>query len=127
MYQRNWDSMCRSDQCQKRDRLRMMSDPMLERIQREAGVPELMEVLVERLTPTDLQSLLLEVYRRRALRVQPGQLLERYERDRFVRPSDLAPGELADFERLVWSLLPEHYTAIELSPLCPLGTNSTVA
>src|SRR6266700_4926216 len=86
-----------------------------------------MEVLVERLTPTDLQSLLLEVYRRRALRVQPGKLLERYERDRFVRPSDLAPGELADFERLVWSLLPEHYTAIELSPLCPLGTNSTVA
>jgi len=105
----------------------MMNDPVLERIQREAGVPELMEVLVERLTPTDLQSLLLEVYRRRALRVQPSQLLERYERDRFVRPSDLAPGELADFERLVWSLLPEHYTAIELSPLCPLGTNSTVA
>jgi hypothetical protein len=105
----------------------MMSDPMLERIQREAGIPELIDVLVERLAPTDLQSLLLEVYRRRVAGVQPSQLLERYERDRFVRPSDLAPNVLADFDRLVWSLLPEHYTAVELSPVCPLGTNATVA
>ncbi len=105
----------------------MMSDPMLERIQREAGIPELIDVLVERLAPTDLQSLLLEVYRRRAAGVQPSQLLERYERDRFVRPSDLAPSVLADFESLVWSLLPDHYIAVELSPLCPLGTNATVA
>src|SRR5207302_2958328 len=105
----------------------MMSDPILERIQREAGIPELIDVLVERLALTDLQSLLLEVYRRRAAGVQPGQLLERYERDRFVRPSDLAPSVLADFESLVWSLLPDHYIAVELSPLCPLGTNTTVA
>ena len=60
--------------------------PILERIQREAGVPELIDVLIERLNPTDLQSLLLEVYWRRALEVKPSQLLERYERDRFVRP-----------------------------------------
>jgi hypothetical protein len=36
----------------------MMSDPMLDRIQREAGIPELIDTLVERLSPTDLQSLL---------------------------------------------------------------------
>jgi hypothetical protein len=34
---------------------------------------------------------------------------------------------LVDFERLVWSLLPDHYTAVELSPVCPLGTNAAVA
>ena len=79
----------------------MMSDSILERIQREAGIPELIDVLVERLSPTDLQSLLLEVYRRRAVGVKPGQLLERYERDRFVRPSELAPAVATDFDRLV--------------------------
>ena len=78
----------------------MMSDPMLERIQREAGIPELIDTLVERLAPTDLQSLLLEVYRRRVVGVHPSQLLERYERDRFVRPSELAPGVLAEVDRL---------------------------
>ena len=104
-----------------------MSDPMLERIQREAGIPELIDTLVERLAPTDLQSLLLEVYRRRVVGVHPSQLLERYERDRFVRPSELAPGVLAEVDRLALSLLPDHYTAVELSPVCPLGTNATVA
>ncbi len=104
-----------------------MSNPIIERIQREAGVPELIDVLVERLNPTDLQSLLLEVYRRRAVGVKPSQLLERYERDRFVRPSDLTPRVATDFDRLVWSLLPGHYSAVELSPVCPLGTNAAVA
>src|SRR5215470_19478599 len=100
---------------------------MLERILREAGVPELIDVLVERLAPTDLQSLLLESYRRRVAAVKPSQLLERYERDRFVRPSHLAPLTMADFDRLMWTLLPEAYTPVELSPVCPLGTNAVVA
>ena len=104
-----------------------MSDPILERIQREAGVQELLDVLVERLSPTDLQSLLLEVYRRRTTRIKPRQLLERYEQDRFVRPSDIAPQVTTEFDRLVWSLLPDHYIALELSPVSPLGTNSAIA
>src|SRR5919109_300717 len=87
----------------------------------------MIDVLVERLAPTGLQSLLPGGYPRPAAKVQPRPLLERYERDRFVRPSDLAPSVLADFERLVWSLLPDHYIAVELSPVCPLGTNATVA
>ncbi len=105
----------------------MTDNPLLERIQREAGIPNLLDVLVERLTPTDLQSLLLEVYRRRAAGIQPGQLLERYEHDRFARPSDLAPHVLAQFDSLAWSLLPEQYMALELSPVCALGTNATIA
>ncbi|HJT57687.1 MAG TPA: hypothetical protein VJ761_14385 [Ktedonobacteraceae bacterium] len=104
-----------------------LSDPIIERIQREAGIPELIDVLAERLDPTDLQSLLLEVYRRRAVKIKPGQLLERYEQDRFVRLSEVAPQVLTDFDRLVWSLLPDDYTAVELSPVCPLGTNAAVA
>jgi hypothetical protein len=104
-----------------------MNELLLERIQREAGIPELIDVLVERLAPTDLQSLLLEVYRRRAGSVQPGRLLERYAQDRFGRPSALAPHILAAFDRLAWSLLPAHYTVLELSPVCPLGTNAGIA
>src|SRR5215471_199912 len=104
-----------------------MSNLILKRVLREAGVPELIDVLAERLNPTDQQSLLLEVYRRRAVEIKPSQLLERYERDRFVRPSDLSPQLVTDFDRLVWSLLPDHYTAVELSPICPLGTNAAVA
>jgi hypothetical protein len=41
-------------------------DDILHRIEREAGVPGLVDVLAERLAPADLSSLLLEVFRRRA-------------------------------------------------------------
>jgi hypothetical protein len=90
-------------------------------------VPDLLDVLAERLGPTDLQSLLLAVYRRRTAKVTPAQLLDRHERDRFFRPSGVAPAALADFDRLAWSLLPGSYEAIELSPVCPLGTNAAIA
>ena len=103
------------------------NSPIIERIQRETGISDLVDILVERLEPTDLQSLLLEVYRRRAARVKPSHLLERYEQDRFARPSDTVPARLTEFDRLSWSLLPDHYTPIELSPVCPLGTVSAIA
>jgi len=102
-------------------------NPIIARIQREAGVPDLVDVLADRLDPTDVQSLLLKVYRRRAAKVSAGQLLGQYERDRFVRPSTLAPALLTDVDRLAWSLLPDSYEAIELSPVCPLGANAAIA
>lgn len=102
-------------------------NPIIERIVRDVGIPGLLDVLAERLSATDLQSLLLEVYRRRVDDVSPSQLLERYEHDRFVRPGGIAPQALADFDRLAWSLLPGEYAAIELSPVCPFGTNAAIA
>ena len=98
-----------------------MPDGLLGRIVRQSGVPDLVEVLAERLAPTDLQSLMMEVYRRRSAVVSPPELLERFSTDRFSRPASTAPAAVAAFEQLAWSLLPEGYEAVELSPLCPWG------
>ncbi|GAA2289936.1 hypothetical protein GCM10010149_40990 [Nonomuraea roseoviolacea subsp. roseoviolacea] len=103
-------------------------DRWLARICREGAVPELLEALAARLSPTDLQTLLLEVYRRRAAAVTPARLLHVYERNRFTRPSALDAGELARLEALVHGVLGSHaFTSVALSPLCPLGTVSAVA
>lgn len=103
------------------------SAPWLDRILRESATPGLLSALAERLSPTDLQTLLLEVYRRRSA-VTPGQLLRVYERNRFTRPSALDAAELARLNALVHGRLARHaFTAVALSPLCPLGTNSVVA
>jgi len=59
---------------------------ILERIEREAGVPGLATILAERLESTDLQSLLLEVYRTRSRQRRPFAVLADYEANRFVRP-----------------------------------------
>lgn len=42
-----------------------MPNSIVARIARDAGIPDLVERLAEELVPTDLQSLLLEVYERR--------------------------------------------------------------
>ncbi len=100
---------------------------ILERIEREAGVPGLATILGERLESTDLQSLLLEVYRTRSRQRRPRAVLVDYEANRFVRPSPLTPVRLLEWERVAFSNLPPEFQPIELSPVCPLGTSSAIA
>lgn len=104
-----------------------MSSELLNRILKESGVPELMEVLVNRISLADLQSLLLEVYKQRVEMLSPPNLLDRFKLNRFVQNSDLNPQQLLEFDSLAYSLLPSGFKAILLSPVCPLGTNTVVA
>src|ERR1700691_6485586 len=103
-----------------------MTEEMLNRIARESGVADILDALSDRLSPTDLQSLLLEVSRRKAARIGPADLLSRFERARFARPSALGAEEVTAFDQLAWSLLPDGYDALLLSPLAPLGSSSVV-
>jgi hypothetical protein len=105
----------------------MTHDKLIARIEREAGVPGLAALLAERLGPTDLQSLLLEVYRRRAAGRDPGAVLADYERNRFVRPAAASPAILAAWERVAFDHLPAGFQPITLAPVCPLGTVSALA
>ena len=104
-----------------------MSRQIIERILRQAQAPDLIDVLVDRLSPSDLQSVLLEVYRRRASVLAPSDLVRQYAQNRFVQPAQVDPQALLEFERLAYSLLPPGFQALELAPVCPLGTNSAVA
>lgn len=105
----------------------MTKQKIIQRIEREVGISNLVEILAERLSPTDLQSLLLEVYRQRAERQKPSAVLADYERNRFVRPSSVSPLCLLKWEQAAFSQLPSEFRSLALSPVCPLGTNSAVA
>jgi hypothetical protein len=100
---------------------------ILERIEREAGVPGLVAVLAKKLSPTDLQSLLLEVFRIRSSRLQPSAILSDFESNRFVQRSDVSPLCLLRWEQIAFAHLPQEFQPVVLSPVCPLGTNSVVA
>jgi hypothetical protein len=104
-----------------------VSSPLLERILRESQGADLLDLLAERLSPTDLQSLLLEAYRRRAARISPAALLASYERNRLVRPSSVDPAALLAVDRLAFALASPPFEPLELSPVCPLGTSAAVA
>jgi hypothetical protein len=102
-------------------------DKIVERIEREAGIPGLVSILAEHLSATDLQSILLEVYRIRSSRIRPSTVLSDFESNRFVQPSAVSPTSLLRWEQIAFSHLPQEFQPIALSPACPLGTNSVVA
>ena len=102
-------------------------DKIVARIVRQAGIPDLLDVLAGRLSPTDLQSLLLAVYQRRAGRLAPRQVMGQYERSRFVQPAQVDPRRLVAFDQLAFDCLPATYEVLELSPVSPLGSNSALA
>jgi hypothetical protein len=102
-------------------------DKIVERIARETGIGNLVEALSEQLSPTDLQSLLIEVYRKRAEALKPRDLLNQYERNRFVQLAQVSPAALIAFDRLAFKMLPPGFEAVELSPVTPLGTCSVAS
>lgn len=103
-----------------------MADPIVDRIEREAGVRGLVAALATRIPATDLQSILLAAARRRAADLTPADVLRRYVDDPLCRPAELGPRALDELERAAFALLPGHYEPLELSPVCPLGTSSVL-
>ena len=100
---------------------------IINRIERDAEVPHLADILSDRLAPTDLQSLLLEVYARRAKKRDPKALLDDHVSNRFTRPSASDPARFLEWDRVALSTLPRVFQAVELSPVCPLGTGSVLS
>ncbi|MDA4129463.1 MAG: hypothetical protein OK457_01710 [Thaumarchaeota archaeon] len=100
-------------------------DAILARIEQNSGVPNLSQAL-ERIEQTDLQTLLLEVYRRHAGR-RGKSLLTDYSSNRFVKISEFDPVLLNEWDGVAYAHLPQGFRSLELSPLCPLGTVSGVA
>jgi hypothetical protein len=104
-----------------------MPNKIIERILQEASSPDLLDTLANTLNASDLQSLLLEVYRQRAQKLTPRDVLKQYEQNRFVQPAAADPRKQLEFDKLAYSLLPEDVEVMELSPVAPLGSNSVVA
>ena len=67
--------------------LRFMANPTLEGLLRKTGDPALLEKLTAKLSLSELNSLLLEVFRVAAAGVTPVDLVKAYQSNRFVGPS----------------------------------------
>lgn len=99
---------------------------LMERIGRELDAGAL-DALTQALQPTDLQSLMMEVYRQRAAALTPADVLRQYRQHRFVRPAAVSPVALRQVELTAFGLLQGRFDAIEPSPLAPLGCASALA
>lgn len=103
------------------------TDIIVERIlsqQESSGISSLLEGTIE---PTDFQSFLLKAYENLALRATTRGIVYQYETNRFVQPCDLDQKELLCFDSIIYKIVPDTFTAIELSPVNPLGINSALS
>ena len=93
-----------------------------------AALPDVARsVLTDKLSPTDLQTLLLDLVRSRAARVDPARLVRRWTEDRFVAPAAADPRRLTGLVARAWGLLPAEFVGVELAPVAPLGTCAAMA
>jgi hypothetical protein len=102
-------------------------NPALRRILARADGPELLELLVDGVSGADLTTLLLEVFRRRADRISPAEVMRRYRSDRFVAPAPVGFAALRRAEDVLVSALPDGFEVLVLAPVVPLATHSAVA
>src|SRR5215470_460231 len=99
----------------------MSEGKILDRIARTIAVDDILERLA-RLPATDLQSLLLSLYRRRSAERSPAELLAQYERSAMVRPSAADARTLHSVFKVAFECA-SSFEAVELAPIAPLGIN----
>jgi len=102
-----------------------MTSKIVERIQAQSDMPRLFDLLAGSLPLSDLQSLLLEVFRRRASRQTPAGVLARAARAGLVAPSDVDARLLHRVERCAFEAA-ARFEAVELSPVLPLASHAVL-
>ena len=85
-------------------------------------------LLTEKLSNSDLQSLLIETFR---MQIPEKQLLQRssmnIRNNRFYGPSEFPQAILNRFDVLAFSLLSGDWQSLDLSPVTPLGTCTSIS
>jgi hypothetical protein len=101
-----------------------MPNKITSRILQKINLPGLDDILIKKLSFSELQSLLLHIFTRKVAKSDTAGLFSNYLTNRLVQPSVLDPRKLLELESILFSLLPEGFAPLDLSPVTPLGTSS---
>jgi hypothetical protein len=103
-----------------------MNQTIIFNILKKIQNPNLVDQLVDKLSFSELQSILLNVYDLKTEPISGSELLREYDSNRFVKPSDIDPIIHRKLDLKIFSLLPGGFKILELSPLQPIGTTSAL-
>lgn len=105
-----------------------MASNIVNSLLRKLDQPHLADILTDELSGTELNSLLLEVFNRRAASLSAPKLLDHYRKNRLVKPSDIPVLKARKTELEVLEVLSEYsFEPVELSPVTIFGSCSVVA
>ncbi|ULL16875.1 hypothetical protein DVH26_21970 [Paenibacillus sp. H1-7] len=99
----------------------------LERILKRLEKSDLITLLTEQLSGSDLNTLLLKLFNEKAKQSSPNDLLKRYTENRFVKPAKIEPIQLKQLEMDILKIaVNQGVSPLQLSPVAPLGCASAV-
>lgn len=105
-----------------------MNRDIWQHIEKKTGVSDIVGLLADGLSGSELSSLLLAVYERKTGKMQPAELLAQYRGNRLVQPADVDMIAMLEAELSVLRHLRERgFMPLALSPVAALGTCSVVA
>ena len=82
---------------------------------------------LQKFSGSELNTLLLELFRKRVKKITPAELLKHFERNRFAAPSSVDTIAFKELELRYLKLAEQkNFTSVTLSPLTSLGTCSAV-
>ena len=101
---------------------------IIQKILEKSGHPSLLSDLVSDFSMSEINTLLLELFRAKVREMSPAELLRHYAQNRFASPSDIDPVRLYRFSAdLLEAAARAGYNALELSPVTILGSCSVMA
>lgn len=107
--------------------LAKMRESGLERILLKLGEKDLISKMVNQLSGSELNTLLLKVFSEKAKAYSPSDLLNRYQENRFVHPAKVDVFKLKQLELDILKIAcNNNFPPIQLSPVAPLGSASIV-
>ncbi len=105
----------------------MKKPPLATLFAEKTGRPDLLNILTQKLSASEFNTLMLEVFRQRAERLKPAEVLRQYRQNRFVQASAIEPIRFGEFELyLLREAARAGFAPVELSPLSPFGACSVV-
>ena len=98
-----------------------------ERLEGDPRRKELFGLITDELNNSDLQSMLIEAFRFRSSKSSPSRVLREYRDSRFYPASEIPQAVYQQFDLLAFSLLPGDFHSLDLSPVTPLGTCTSMS
>lgn len=101
---------------------------IVKKIENKIGLPGILDRIADNLSNSELNSFLLELFKRKTGKLTPAELLRQFRQNRFTLPSEVDPIEYRKYE-IEWltNARDVGYHPLQLSPLAPLGSCSAVA
>lgn len=104
-----------------------MESDIIKSILEKSDNKDLLNILAKALSFSELNSLLMEVYKLKCDEIKPTNLMKGYESNKYVKPAFENPIKLKELElKLLKTAESFSFTPIELSPVAPIGACSAI-